>query len=72
MKIKLILKGMLLYATAFAVLFLIMGIDSVLDKGYFIPFFTVCTVLCYTSYRLISEEELETLTFYKYFGKLEE
>lgn len=72
MKIKLILKGVLLYVTAFAVILFIGGVDSIMTKGYFIPSIIICAVLCYISYKLISGEELETLTFYKHFEKLEE
>ena len=72
MKIKLIPKGVLLYVTAFAVILFIGGVDSIMEEGYFIPSVIICAVLCYTSYKLISGEELKTLTFYKYFEKLEE
>ena len=72
MKIKLILKGVLLYVTAFAVILFIEGVDSIYDNGLFIQFIIACAALCYACYRLISEEELEILTFNKWFNKLEE
>lgn len=70
MKIKLILKGVLLYVTAFAVMLFISGVGSIYDNGWFIPSIIVCIALCYTSYKLISEEELEVLTLSKWFNKI--
>lgn len=69
-RFKLILKGVLLWVTAFAVMLFISGVDSIYDNGYFIHSIIVCVVLCYTCYKLISEEELEILTFYKWFNKI--
>ena len=68
-KLKLILKGVLLWATAFTVVFFVSGVDSIYDSGYFIHFIIVCVALCYTCYRLISEEELEIITFSKWLDK---
>ena len=68
--IKLILKGVLLWITAFAVMLFISGVDSIYDNGWFIPSIIVCIALCYTSYKLISEEELEVLTLSKWFNKI--
>lgn len=65
-KLKLILKGVLLWVTAFVVIFFISGVDSIYDSGYFVHSIVVCAALCYASYRLISEEELEVLTFLKW------
>lgn len=72
MRIKLILKGVLLYITTFAVILFIGGVDSIYDNGLFIQSIIVCAVLCYACYKFISEEELEILTFNKWFNKLEE
>lgn len=68
--IKLILKGVLLWVTAFAVMLFISGVDSIYDNGYFIHSIIVCAILCYTCYKLISEEELEVLTFSKWCDKI--
>ena len=65
-KLKLILKGALLWITAFAIIFFISGVDSIYDSGYFIHSIIVCVALCYACYRLISEEELEVITFSKW------
>ena len=72
MKIKLILKGVLLYVTAFAVILFIMGVDSIYNNGWFIQFIIVCIALCYISYKFISKEEFEILTLNKWFNKLGE
>ena len=69
-RFKLILKGVLLWVTAFAVMLFISGVDSIYDNGYFIHSIIVCVVLCYTCYKLISEEEFEILTLYKWFNKI--
>lgn len=69
-RFKLILKGVLLWITAFAVMLFISGVDSIYDNGWFIPSIIVCIALCYTSYKLISEEEFEVLTLSKWFDKI--
>ena len=69
-KLKLIFKGVLLWITAFAVMLFISGVDSIYDNGYFIHSIIVCVVLCYTCYKLISEEELKVLTFAKWCDKI--
>lgn len=71
-RFKFILKGVLLYVTAFVVILFIGGIDSIYDNGWFIQFIIICAALCYACYKLISEEELEILIFNKWFNKLEE
>lgn len=65
-RFKLILKGVLLWITTFAVILFVSGVDSIYDNGYFIHSIIVCAILCYTCYKLISEEEFEILTFYKW------
>lgn len=72
MRIKLILKGVLLWVTAFAVILFISGVDSLYDNGYFIYSIVICAVLCYACYNLISENELKEITLYKWFNKLTE
>ena len=69
-RFKLILKGVLLWITAFVTVLFIAGIDSIYDNGYFIPSIIVCAVPCYTCYKLISEEELKVLTLSKWFNKI--
>ena len=66
-KFKLILKGVLLYTTAFAVTLFISGIDG-MSFSYIIISLIVISILCYTCYKVISRDELETLTLCKYFG----
>ena len=67
-KFKLTIKGIMLWITAFAVMLFISGVDSIYDNGYLIHSIIVCAVLCYACYKLISEEEFETL--YKWFNKI--
>lgn len=66
-RFKLILKGVLLWITAFAIALFILGIDG-MSLSYIIISLVVISILCYTCYKVISEDELETLTFCKYFG----
>lgn len=68
MNYKFILKGVLLYITAITVTLFIMGVESIYDNRYFIHSIIVCVVLCYTCYKLISEEEFEILTLFKWFN----
>lgn len=69
-RIKFILKGILLYVTAFAVILLVLGVDSIIDNGYFLYWAISCIVLCYACYKLISPKELEDITLYKQFSKM--
>lgn len=69
-RFKLILKGVLLWVTVFAIMLFVSGVDSIYDNGYFIHSIIVCAVLCYICYKLISEEEFEILTFYKWFDNM--
>ena len=66
-RFKLILKGVLLWVTAFAIALFILGIDG-MSLSYIIISLVVISILCYACYKVISENELETLTFCKYFG----
>lgn len=68
-RLKIILKGVLLWITTFAVIFFMLGADSIYDNGYFIHSITVCVVLCYACYKLISEEELKKLTLDKWLNE---
>lgn len=65
-----ILKGMLLYITALAVVLFISGVDSIYDAGYFIHGILVCAVLCYLCYKYITAGELEVLTLNKWVDKI--
>ena len=70
MRIKLILKGVLLWVTAFAVILLIPGIDSIYDNGYFFQALMAVVVMILCCYKLISEEEFEILSLYRWFSKI--
>lgn len=71
-KFKFIIKGMLLWTTAFAVMLFILGVDSLMDNGIFFQSLLVVVVLVWTCLGNISEEELEKITLYKWFNKLME
>ena len=67
--VKKILKSVLLWVTAFAVILFISGVDSITDQGYLVPWLVVCAVLCYLCYRYISGDELNTLSGAKWLEK---
>lgn len=71
-KFKLILKGVLLWITAFAVMLFISGVDSLMDNGIFFQSLLVVVALVWICWSNISEEELEKITLYKWFNKLME
>lgn len=68
MRIKLILKGVLLWITAFAVMLFISGVDSIYDNGYFFQTLMAVVVMILCCYKLISEEEFEILSLYRWFS----
>ena len=63
-KFKLISKGILLWTTAFVIMFFIAGADSICDNGYFFQTFIAVVVMIFCCYKLISEEEFKKVTFY--------
>lgn len=69
-RFKLILKGVLLWVTAFAVMLFISGVDSIYDNGYFFQTLIVVAVMIFCCYKLISEEEFEILSLYRWFNKI--
>ena len=62
-KIKLILKGILLYMTILAIVLFILSVDALYNSGWFILSFALCALLCYICNKYISEDEFVTLTF---------
>lgn len=67
---KLICKGVLLYVTTFVTMLYICGIDSIVEKGYFISWTSVMVLLIYVCYKTISKDELNILTLNKYLNKI--
>ena len=63
-KFKFIIKGILLWTTAFVTIFFIVGIDSIYDNGYFFHTLAVVIVMILCCHKLISEEEFKKVTFY--------
>lgn len=68
-KVKLILKGILLWFTAFVVLLSICGIDSISDKGFVWLLGTVVldAILILACIKTTTEEELSTISGYNWF-----
>ena len=63
-RFKLILKGIMLWITAFVTILFIVGIDSIYDNGYFFQTLAVVIVMIFCCHKLISEEEFKKVTFY--------
>lgn len=70
MRVKLILKGMLLWITAFAAVIFILGVDSIYDNGYLFQTLIAVVVMVFCCYKLISEEEFKILSLYRWFNKV--
>lgn len=69
-KFKFIIKGILLWTTAFVTILFITGIDSICNNGYFFQILIVDAAMIFCCYKLISEEEFEVLSLYKWFNKI--
>ena len=69
-KFKLILKGILLWITAFVTTLFVLGVDSIYDNGYFFQTLIAVAVMIFCCYKLISEKEFEVLSLYKWFNKV--
>ena len=67
-KFKLILKGIMLWITAFVTMFFISGVDSIYNNGYFFQTLIVIVMMIFCCYKLISEEEFEILILSKWFN----
>ena len=63
-KLKLILKGIMLWLTAFVTILFITGMDSIYDNGYFLQVLAAVVVMILCCCKLISEEEFKKVTFY--------
>lgn len=67
-RIKLVLKGILFYATIIAVYFFMAGVDSIYDEGHFFTSVIVVAALVYACYKLLNKEEVNMFTLSKYFS----
>lgn len=68
-KFKLTLKGIMLWITAFVTMLFIAGMDSIYDNGYFLQTLAAVVVMILCCHKLISEEEFEILSLYRWFNK---
>lgn len=68
-KVRLILKGILLWFTSFVVLLSICGIDSISDKGFVWLLGTVVldAILILACIKTTTEEEFSTISGYNWF-----
>lgn len=69
-KFKLIIKGILLWTTAFVTILFVAGVDSIYDNGYFFQTLMAVIVMMFWCYKLISKKEFEVLSLYKWFNKV--
>lgn len=63
-KFKLIIKGIMLWITAFVTVLFVSGVDSIYDNGYFFQTLIAVAIMIFCCYKLISEEEFKKITFY--------
>ena len=72
MKIKLILKGILFYITFIYTILYLCAIDSITTMGfnYLIESSVVLLLLLLCCYNFINLNDIEKLTFYKWFDKI--
>lgn len=69
-RFKLILKGVLLWVTAFAVMLFISGVDSLYDNEYFFQTLIVVIAMCCTCLYTITEEEYKIVSGYNLLNKI--
>ena len=69
-KFKLIIKGIMLWITAFVTMLFVSGVDSLYDNGYFLQTLIAVAAMIFCCYKLISEEEFEILSLYRWFNKM--
>ena len=69
-KFKFITKGILLWTTAFVTILFVAGVDSIYGSGYFFQTLIAVTVMIFCCYKLISGEEFEILSLYRWFNKI--
>ena len=69
-KFKLTIKGIMLWITAFVTILFVSGVDSIYDNGYFFQTIIAVAVMIFYCYKLISEEEFEILSLYRWFNKI--
>lgn len=69
-KFKFIIKGILLWTTAFVTTLFVVGIDSIYDNGYFFQTLIAIIVMIFCCYKLISKKEFEVLSLYRWFNKI--
>lgn len=68
--LKLILKGMLFYSSLLLTMMLVMGIESIIEQdcyGLLFAWLIILIFLWAICKKIISEKELNILTFSKYF-----
>ena len=63
-KFKLILKGTMLWITAFVTILFVAGVDSIYNNGYFFQILIAVAVMIFCCYKLISKEAFKKVTFY--------
>lgn len=63
-KFKLILKGTMLWITAFVTMLFVAGVDSIYNNGYFFQALMAVAVMIFCCYKLISKEEFKKVTLY--------
>lgn len=66
---SIVAKAILFYTTIVAIMITICGIESIYDNGYFTANIVICIALIYACNKVISVEDLNTLTLNRYLEK---
>ena len=69
-KFKFIIKGILLWTTGFVTILFVAGVDSIYDNGYFSQTLAAVVVMILCCHKLLSEEEVEVVSLYRWFNKI--
>lgn len=65
--IILTLKGILMYSALTLTMFVIMGIDSMVQEGIIFAFAVLLFFMYYLCFIFLTKEDIEILTLHKYF-----
>lgn len=66
---KLVIKGIMLWITAFVTILFIAGADSLYDNGYFFQALIVVIAMCCTCLYTITEKECKIVSGYNLLNK---
>lgn len=69
-KFKFVIKGTMLWMTVFATLLFVSGADGIYNTGHLFQALTIIIVAIFCCCKLISKEEFEILSLYRWLNKI--